>query len=299
MAQPSVFVVDYTFQKEWGAGGRSLLIMLALYFGGIGAGLYLIALLANYTQAALLGVIIVGVGKSLSHIFFLGRPERFWRAAWRPGSSWISRGLIFFIAFVVSGLGYLLPGYSAFAWLPWTAQGAFGEVLLWLSVASAFLTITYTGLLLNRTAIPFWNQSLLPVLFLTISLLTGATIAHLFLHFSPQAGVNVSVISQSVLWMGWGTLILLFFYMWGAYSVNLASQRSVRFLALERKSIWYFYGLFLILGLLFPLVVATVNTVVGVTSVLFVVASFVEVIIGAILFRYLILRGGVFLPIVV
>ncbi len=298
MSPASVFVVDYTVQKEWGIGGRRFLMMLALYFGGIGAGAYLVSLLAGYHQAALLGLSIVAIGKSLSHIFFLGRPERCWRAVWRPLSSWISRGLIFMLVFVVAGLGYLLPAYSAFAWLPWTSQGVFGQFLLWLSIVGAFLTIIYTGFVLNRTAIPFWNSSLLPVLFLTVSLATGASIAHLLLHFFPQSGVNASVMNQSLLWMGWATLVLLLFYFWTAYKVNPASQRSVRYLALDRKGIWYFWGLFLIVGFVFPLVVATVNTLVEVTSVLFVVASLTEIIIGAALFRYLFLKGGIYLPIV-
>ncbi|MFC2068440.1 NrfD/PsrC family molybdoenzyme membrane anchor subunit [Chloroflexota bacterium] len=297
MPQTPVFTVDYVPQREWGVGGRRLFIMLALYFGGIGAGLYLVSLLAGYPQAALLGIFIVGIAKSISHILFLGRPGRFWRAVWRPQSSWISRGLIFMVLFVLSGLGYLLPGYSAFTWLPWTVQGAFGGVLFWVSIVFAFLTIVYTGLALNRTAIPFWNQSLLPVLFLTISLATGATIAHLLLHLSPQVGVNVSVLNQSILWMGWGTLVLLFFYFWNAYTVNLASQRSVRYLTMEREGILYFYGLFLLLGFLFPLVVATINIVIEVNSILFVIASCMEIVIGALLFRYLILRGGIFAPI--
>ncbi len=297
MPQASVFVVDYVPQREWGVGGRPLLMMLAIYFGGIGGGLYLISLLAGYPEAALLGVIIVGVAKSLSHIFFLGRPERCWRAILRPQSSWISRGLIFMIVFVLSGLGYLLPQFSAFAWLPWTAQGVFGQVLLWLSVISSFLTIVYTGLLLNKTAIAFWNQSLLPVLFLAVSLFTGADIAHLFLHLSPQAGVNASVISQSAVWTGWATLLLLFFYLQGAYDINLTSRQSVRSLALERGSIWYFYGLFLILGMIFPVVIFTIDILVGVAGGLLITADLVEIVIGAGLFRYIFLRGGIFSPI--
>ncbi|MBI2860646.1 MAG: polysulfide reductase NrfD [Chloroflexi bacterium] len=298
MVQTSTFVVDFTFQREWGLGGRRLLIMLALYFGGVGAGLYLVSLLAGFAGAALIGVLIVAIGKGVTHIFFLGRPERFWRAVRRPNSSWISRGFIFFTGFVVFALAYLLPDYAAFSWLPWTSQGAFGATLLGLSVIFAFMTITYTGLLLNRTAVPFWNQSLLPVLFLAVSIFTGADIAHLVYHFAPVAGVEEAVITQAALWTGISTLVLLFFYFWSAYRVNLASQRSVRFLAMEGRNAWYFFGLFLAVGLIFPVVVFLVNAYGGgVGGGLLVVADVVEVAIGAVMFRYLFLRGGVFLPI--
>lgn len=296
MPEASKFVVDHAFQKEWGVRGRNLLIMFAFYFGGIGAGLYLISLLGSYPLGALLGIIVGGIGKGLSHIFFLGRPLRFWRAVWRPQASWISRGFIFFSVFLLSGLGYLLPEYPAFAWLPWTAQEGFGVFLYWVSVVSAFLTIVYTGLLLNRTAIPFWNYSLLPVLFVAISLFSGADLANLFYHLLPQTGVNVSLIDQSALWWGIGVLCLLFFYFWSAFNVNVASQKSVRYLALNRETAWYFYGLFLILGLSFPVIVYTINTLKGgVDSTIFIFADLVEVIIGALLFRYILLRGGVFM----
>jgi len=296
MPKTSTFVVDHAFQREWGIKGRNLLIMFAFYFGGMGAGLYMIALLGNYLLGALLGVIIGGIGKGLCHIFFLGQPLRFWRAVWRPQASWISRGFIFFSVFMLSGFAYLLPEYSMFAWLPWKAQDTFGIFLYWVSVISAFLTIIYTGLLLNRTAIPFWHHSLLPVLFLAISLFSGADLANLFYHTLPQPEVNISIINQSALWCGMGVLCLLFFYFWSAFNVNVASQKSVRFLALNTETAWYFYGLFLVLGLIFPIMVSIIDAFNGgIGAGLFIFADVVEIIMGALLFRYILLRGGVFM----
>lgn len=295
MATSSKFVVDYVFQKEWGTHGRSLLIMLAIYFGGIGGGLYLVSLLAGYPEGALLGILIGGVGKGLSHIFFLGRPERFWRAIRRPHSSWISRGFIFFGVFLLSGLGYVLP---SFGWLPWATNSGFGVFLYWVSIITALLTVTYTGLLLNRSAIPFWNHSLLPILFLSVSILSGASLAGFALPIIPRASAQTALIHQVAVWGGIASLVLLGFYFWSAYTVNTASQRSVRFLAFERQTAWYFYGAFLIVGLAFPLAVNIANAMAGVPLGLLMTAELLEVVVGAVLFRYVFLRGGVFLPVI-
>lgn len=291
--------VDFVTQDQWGTRGRNLLLMLAVYFGGIGGGLFLVSLFAGYPQGAILGVAIAAVAKGLSHIFFLGRPGRFWRAVWRPQASWISRGFIFFAVFVLSGLGHLLPAYPAFQWLPWTSQDWFGGgVLLWLSVLTAFLTVAYTGFLLNRSAISFWNNSLLPALFAAVSLYSGAGLSGFFLRLIPETTANEAFLEQLALWAGVVVLALLLFYFVGGYSLNPASQRSVRSLVLNPEAAWWFYGLFLIVGICFPLAIYVVNAqVANVGAGLLMTVELIEVLIGALLFRYIFFRAGVFLPV--
>ena len=291
------FTVDYTFQDQWGLRGRNTLLMLAIYFGGIGGGFYLVSLFAGYTWGALLGIVLAGVGKTVSHVAFLGRPERFWRAGLRPQSSWISRGFIFFGLFLLSGLGYVLPQYHSFSWLPWKAGSGFGVFLLWLSVITAFLTITYTGFLLNRSAIRFWNNSLLPALFMLVSLWSGASLSGFFLRFIKASSVNVDLIREFALWGGVATLVLLLFYYWGSYNFDLASRRAVQVLALNADTAWLFYGLFIVVGLCFPVLVYALDATTGMSDAWLAVAEVVEVIVGALLFRYTFFRGGVFLPV--
>ncbi len=291
--------LDYVNQDQWGVRGRNVLIMLAIYFGGIGGGFFLVSLFAGYAQGALVGLLIALIGKSITHITFLGRPERFWRAVWRPHSSWISRGFIFFGVFLLSGLGHLLPAYSAFKWLPWTNQDWFGgSFLFWLSAVTALFTITYTGFLLARSGIPFWNNSLLPALFAAVSLYSGAGLSGFFLRLIPGAKVNEQLIEQFALWGGIVVLALLFSYLLGSYNYNIASKRSVQSLAMNRKSAWWFYGLFLIVGLCLPLAFYLINAAfVPVEPALLMVLELVEVLIGALLFRYIFFRAGVFLPV--
>jgi len=291
------FTVDYVFQDQWGLRGRNTLLMLAIYFGGIGGGFFLVSLFSGYTWGALIGVLIAVIGKGVTHVAFLGRPERFWRAAWRPNSSWISRGFVFFGLFALSGLGYVLPQFQAFTWLPWESTSGFGVISLWVSIITAFLTITYTGFLLNRSAIRFWNNSLLPVLFMVVSLWSGASLSGFFMHFLKSPDANLSPIREFSLWGGVATLVLLLFYYWGSYSFDLASKKAVQSLAMNSKTAWLFYGLFLVVGLFFPVAVYTLDAVYGTGDVVLAAAELAEVIIGAILFRYTFFRAGVFLPV--
>lgn len=291
------FTVDYVFQDQWGLRGRNTLLMLAIYFGGIGGGFYLVALLAGYSWGMLLGVLLAAVAKSATHIGFLGRPERFWRAGLRPHSSWISRGFVFFGLFVLSGLGYVLPQFDGFTWLPWKASAGFGLVLYWLSIITGFLTITYTGFLLNRTAVRFWNNSLLPALFMLVSVWSGASLSGFFLHFVKSPGVNTTLIKEFSLWGGVATLVLLLIYYWGGYNFDLASRRAVQSLAINRGTAWLFYGLFIVVGLSFPVAVYAAELIGGVNEVVLLLAEAVEVVVGALLFRYTFFRGGVFLPV--
>jgi len=301
MPQPRPFTVQYIFQDQWGVGGRNLLILLAIYFGGLGGGMYLVSASSGYIHGALSGLLVAAIGKGLSHVFFLGRPERFWRAVARPGSSWISRGFLILVVFVITGSAYVLPSYPAFQWLPWASEGWFGEVLLWLSTLAAVLLIAYTGFLMNRSAIPFWNNFLLPIVFAVASLYSGAALSDLLQGFIPQAGANEDLIRQFEIWGGVAVLALLLLYFWGSYySFNLASQQAVRSLALNRAGAWFFYGLFLVVGLSFPIVVFIMYTYTFAgtgEALLIMTAQVVEVLIGGTLIRYIFFRSGVFMPV--
>ncbi|MEM4297511.1 MAG: NrfD/PsrC family molybdoenzyme membrane anchor subunit, partial [Nitrososphaerota archaeon] len=101
-------------QKEWGFGGqrrwRDGWILLAFFLGGIGAGQFFISTtLFNHYLSALIGLLIVAIGKTVAHILYLGKPSRFWRIFFRPQTSWISRGLIFMVIFIILSILYLAP----------------------------------------------------------------------------------------------------------------------------------------------------------------------------------------------
>src|SRR5512145_1736400 len=97
----------YRPQREW-IEGRGLLVVVAHFFSGIGAGAWLLSALFEVHAGLWLGLACVGLFSGLAHLAFLGRPERFWRILRRPHASWISRG-IWSIGVLVAGGGcYLL-----------------------------------------------------------------------------------------------------------------------------------------------------------------------------------------------
>src|SRR4030067_1589369 len=121
-------------QMEWGFGGRRRwrdgALLMALFLCGIGAGQFVVStwLIDSFTSA-LIGLLIVGVGKTVAHLVYLGQPTRFYRLFLRPKTSWISRGLIFMVVFVAFGAAYLAPEIGL-AWVPWETGSTLSDGLL-------------------------------------------------------------------------------------------------------------------------------------------------------------------------
>jgi hypothetical protein len=94
-------------QREW-AEGRGLLLIVAHFLTGSGAGAWLVAVLLGLTTGLMMGFALVAVG-AFFHLLFLGRPERFWRMMKGFATSWISRGIIGVTLFLASAAFYLSP----------------------------------------------------------------------------------------------------------------------------------------------------------------------------------------------
>jgi len=150
------------------------LIGTAFFCGGIGAGLFILSLLTRYRAGMLLGYLIVVVGKNTAHLTFLGRPERFWRAAMRPDRSWIARGIWATGLFALSGFVLLAAEYGA----PGIVPSSLRVVCVWIAIAAGLFISFYDGFVMNHSAaIPFWNTKLLPLLILMYAALGGVTLS--------------------------------------------------------------------------------------------------------------------------
>src|SRR4030065_450912 len=99
-------MVGYTRQTEW-IDRRGIFLWIAFYAGGLGGGLYLVSLYFNSLWGMFVSWAIIAVIKGGAHLIFLGKPLRFWRIVFRPGSSWLSRGIIFVLSFVISAAAQL------------------------------------------------------------------------------------------------------------------------------------------------------------------------------------------------
>ena len=101
---PNQFLIGYQPQREW-----AWLIATAFFLGKVGAGLFLISYFSDFRLGAVVGLLIVGVGKTTAHLLYLGRPLRFLRAVVGWHTSWISRGIIAMGVFLACGAVYVAP----------------------------------------------------------------------------------------------------------------------------------------------------------------------------------------------
>ena len=162
------WMVKPTPQTEW-IEKRGILLWLSFFFIELGAGAFLVGTIFNSTVAMLVGWLICGgLGGGL-HLLFLGHPFRFWRMVVKPGTSWISRGLIFVI---------LALGFGLIQMLMIQVSGSSPVVVTILANLFAFLAVVYGGFAMNYVnGIALWNTALLPVLYAVSGIWGGAGVA--------------------------------------------------------------------------------------------------------------------------
>lgn len=143
-------------------------------FGGIGTGLAVLGGLAMW-----LGDLSTGAGRALYFtaattmalgLFFvflkIGRHLRFWRAATRWQTSWMTRELYAAIVFFPSVLwGLLAPGAAPFALA---------------SIAAAVFLVCQAKILHRARGIPAWRVALMPWMLIATALLEGTGALALF-----------------------------------------------------------------------------------------------------------------------
>ena len=286
--RPYEWMVTYTPQTEW-IEKRGILLWLAFFFGGLGGGLYLVSLWFNSLWGMLIGWLIVLVLKGGTHLAYLGHPLRFWRAVLRPQTSWISRGLIAIVLFAVFGALQLIFSY----WLPGSSAELTFKVLA--GVMAAVVAI-YTGFVLGYlTGVPFWNNGLLPVVFLACGISGGLGLALAIALIG--GGMSIAAVETGVRFLILMTAILIVIYLWSATYAMAAGKVSVMELLKGRSALWFWLGV-VVCGIVIPGGVSTYSFVGGEVahSILFV--SIACEIIGGLALRYCILKAGIYHPLI-
>jgi formate-dependent nitrite reductase membrane component NrfD len=284
-------------QKSWG-----WLIVIYIFFAGLGGGTFLFSFILDiinkYTEVArfgaLVGPLVVLLGTAML-LFDLGSASRAYRLFTNPAtlvSSWMIRGAWILAAFIIFGLAYALPSFSAFSWLPWTRTSSPGQFIGIIGAILGIIVPIYPGLLFGVIkSIPFWNTSALPPLFFLSGLDTGIAVLGL-LSISLQ-GVEIEGLHQ----LGVTGIILIILvlislatYIEVVRQVGTAAAESVRLL----KSFTFIVGV-VVFGLLVPLILLFLSigtyslqaarTLEGVTAVL--------VLLGGLLLRYTVVTSGV------
>lgn len=286
------YMTEFTLQREW-VEKRGFLLVLAFFLGGLGGGLYLVSLYLDFRVGLVAGFLIVAMGKTGTHLAYLGRPLRFWRAFLRPQNSWLSRGVIALSLFLVFAVLQLAPSLPQLSWLPWTSHNLALQILVTIGAVSL---ITYTGFVLGVVnAIPFWNTALMPILFIVYSLLGGSGLV-LGIVSAGGGATDLALVESMVRWLLVITALILGSYLWVSYYSGPASKRSVIELWRGRASP-YFLGGVVTLGLVIPLSIAASALLFELPAAVLIAGASCE-LIGGFSARYSILKAGVYNPLV-
>ncbi len=233
-------------QREW-AEGRGLLLIVAHFLTGAGAGAWLFAVPFDTSLGLVVSFSLVFLG-AFAHLLFLGHPERFWRMAVGFGSSWISRGLVGMSLFFASGLFYLL--------LLWMGgeKTNLGTALLALSLIGALWVVIYKGFVwASSKGIPLWNTPLVPALYMAYALRGGAAV--LMMVATLGAGlVSLEPLEVIKLWLAVSTAVLVLIYLEVMRGSGMTALRSVELILWGRAALPFYLGA-VVVGLIIPIVI--------------------------------------------
>ncbi len=284
------WMVKPTPQTEW-IQGRGILLWLAFFFIELGAGIFFVATFFGNLWAMLIGWLVCGVIGGAIHILYLGHPFRFWRMVRKPGSSWISRGLIFVGLFLGLGLIQMALVFG----------GGNAPLLLVILVDTfAFLAIIYGGFAMNYvTGIPLWNTALLPVLYAVSGIWGGASVAlGIALGTGTISTTGVSL-EEWIRLLLISYIVLIIVYLISVRYTNPIGKVSVQGIVFGEYWPLMWFGVVLI-GMVFPIAVVFISLNTGIENmppVVLYIAILGE-LLGDITMRYLILKGGRYSPLI-
>ena len=279
-------MLPYRPQREW-IEGRGLLVVIAHFFSGVGAGVWLFSLALDYDAGLIISIVVTAVLAGGAHLAFLGRWQRSWRMILRPHSSWISRGLLGIILFLAGAILYVLPGVR---------DSTFGSAMLAVSILGMALILVYKGFVyFVSRAIPFWNISLLPFLYVAYALRGGAA---LLLVVAAAAGevFDIDLLEAIKLWVVVSSAALVLLYLALANNAGAAARRSLHELVAGSISP-VFYGGVIFLGLVIPIVLGSIGSTAGLWRGLLAFVG-LSSLAGDFFVQYCIVKAGIYLPIV-
>jgi formate-dependent nitrite reductase membrane component NrfD len=201
----------------------------------------------------ILGYLVVVVGKNGAHLLYLGRPERFWRAAMRPDRSWIARGIWASGLFALSGGILLLP---AILGPEWQATATITTAAKAVVIVSGLFIMFYDGFVMNHSAaIPFWNTQLLPLLIFMYATLGGATLTITVSALQGYENRATAWLEKAESYLLIANFLLLCVYLFRMSRWTPAAQETVRGWVKGRYA-RVFFGLIVAVGLIATLMLS-------------------------------------------
>ncbi len=274
-----------------------------LFFAGLGAGLFLVAVMADlfggerYRGVRRVGGVLAPWSVLLGVLLLivdLGNPLRLWESVIRPDlslpflnylhSSVMSTGTWVLVIFSSLSLCYFV--LSLVRW-PFAGDKKVRRAIGVVGLPFGLMVIICTGVLIAGAAVPLWNTPMLPGLFVGSALLAGLATIVMLLGLRPSVGLpatnesamNALVKSQSAL--AAVVLVLSLIY------VGVVAGRDGG-AAHATPGLWWVFVV--ALGLVLPLVFGFVRPKVKAALATPVVAALA--ILGAFLLRYTILMNG-------
>ncbi len=293
------WMVKPMHQREW-IERRGVMIWIAETFTSLGAGLYLVSLFMNSWWGLLVGWLIIIFLKLPIHLAYFGKPWRFYRTlppfsnAWK--TSWFARGILFSVFFGTFGFIQLVFGQPDLANL--IGQSVADPLYYTFGVLAGIFALgvgIYGGFIMNYIkGIPFWNQGLLPVVFILAGVADG---------FGLAMGVGLAGGDASVAWAETGSrylllinVLLIVTYLISAGYTSAVAKLSIKEL-LKGPSAYMFWGGLVVLGLAVPAAVSVVSLFSsgGASSVLLIIAIASHTL-GAFALKYCLLKVGIYRP---
>jgi len=286
--EDDTFEVGYNPQKEW-----AWLITTAFFLGEVGAGLFLVSLFLPGKigfMSALVGWLIVTVGKNTFHFIYLGKPWRFWRMIFRPQTSWISRGFMATGAMMAFGFIHIVFHYYG-------VNTPLSLAVTWIAGFSAFVVMIYDGIVMTYSpSLPLWNSSLLPVLRVSYALMGGVTLTLLITAAPDLTGIltagQLHILENLERWLIIANLVMIVIYI-TTLTYSVATAKESAYLIVREKYPAVFWLGVVFIGLVVIFLVPVIATTHSLSLLLFVAAC---ELIGDYCILFLLLRSGVYSP---
>jgi polysulfide reductase chain C len=278
-------------------------VALDLFFAGLGAGLFLVAMMADlFASDRFSGIRRVGGVLApwpvLLGVFLLvvdlGAPLNFWEFVLRHDlsfpflnylpSSVMSTGTWLLVIFSIVSLCYFV--LSLVRW-PFKGDDFLRRAIGIVGIPFGLLVTIYTGVLIGGTAIPMWNTPMLPVLFVSSAILAGLAVIIFFLGLRPLFGMiptDAGVIKTLLTALAALSTFVLVLSL--AYVGVIAGVRGGE--AQVASILWWVFVI--VLGLVVPTVYGLIGSKVKMPVVMPAVAFLAA--LGGFFLRYTILMNG-------
>ena len=283
--KPYEFMVKYTPQREW-IEGHGVLIAFAMFFGGISGGLYLASLVFDSMLGMFIAWILAMVA-GMTDMAHLSKPLRFWRMLLRLKTSWISRGFALIWLF----LGFAVVQLALSYWAPGTAETVFkvfaGILAFGVAIYSGFV-VSFVG------GIKLWNSAIIPILFVVAGLTGG--LAVLLIAASDSAYLGMAIYNVVLIALV-GYAVFIAIYLWATTYESKAARDSVTRILKGNVAPMFWLGVVL-LGIVLPILLILPYSLSDSTSTVAFYIAAAGAILGGVALRYVILKAGVYSPLV-